>query len=53
MALMDDALIDKHELMKWMSRRNPDIPATDLAYLLDLPETVNAERDDEAFYGWD
>ncbi len=52
MAMMEDTLLDKHELMKWVSRRNPDFPVADLAYLLDLPEQ-GACRDDRGYYDWD
>lgn len=53
MALTENVLVDKQELMKWVSRRNPDFPAADLAYLLDLPEQSAGHWDERASYNWD
>lgn len=53
MALMNDMLIDKQELMKWVSCRNPDFPPAVLAYLLDLPEQAANSWEDSPRYDWD
>jgi len=53
MALMNEMLVNKVELMKWVSSRNPDFPPADLAYLLDLPESSCGPREESLPYDWD